>query len=307
MHCKEEALRTSQNRGEAAPRSRGLAASRTLFTVGSLVLLLAFAIDSPFALAKRISGTKGPDKIVGTRQADVIRLKGGNDRAWGNGGADRIYGGAGKDRLAGNQGGDHLEGGTGADTVSGGAGKDRLNAGQGADMLLGGAGNDVLNAADGTKDKRVDGGKGKNTCVVDAVDVPVVAGCGRLTVRGGTGSGAAPGGAGPPGGSGSGGGGQEMEPGSGDARLTVTNASGLSCTTALPTCLGTFDLAGDGAEAQIVTVTGSNGVTAAGTGPASSDGTWTATGGYSCTSDGFLVVSDGQEQFTVPVTCKVNQ
>jgi hypothetical protein len=296
---KGAALRTTHNRGDGF--------TRALFAAAIMVLLLALATASPFAVAKRINGTNRADRVVGTKRADVIRLKGGNDRAWGNGGADRLYGGAGRDRLLGNKGGDRLSGDSGADTLSGAAGRDRLTAGKGADRLLGGAGNDVLNSADGSKDKRVDGGKGSNSCVVDGVDLSVISGCGTLTVRGGSKGGGGPGGGGSGGGGSGGGSGGGGAGGGSGTPLTLTTASGLSCASSLPVCPGTFDLSGNGADSQFVTVTGTGGVTAAGTGPATSEGAWTATGAYSCTSDGFLVVSDGQENFEVPVTCKVGE
>ena len=69
------------------------------------------------AQAKRMVGTKGPDKIVGTAKADAIRARGGNDRIKGRGGRDRLFGGGGADRLnAGDGQQDRV--------VSGGPGKD---------------------------------------------------------------------------------------------------------------------------------------------------------------------------------------
>jgi Ca2+-binding RTX toxin-like protein len=60
------------------------------------VLMLASA--GP-AHAKRMLGTKGPDKLVGTAKADVIKSRGGSDRVNGRGGRDRLLGGRGADRL----------------------------------------------------------------------------------------------------------------------------------------------------------------------------------------------------------------
>ena len=51
------------------------------------------------AQAKRMLGTRGPDKIVGTAKADVIKARGGDDRIKGRGGRDRLSGGPGADRL----------------------------------------------------------------------------------------------------------------------------------------------------------------------------------------------------------------
>jgi hypothetical protein len=69
------------------------------------------------AQAKRIHGTKGPDKIVGTAKADVVKGGRGADRIRGRGGRDRLLGGRGADRLnAADRRRDSL--------VSGGPGKD---------------------------------------------------------------------------------------------------------------------------------------------------------------------------------------
>ena len=51
------------------------------------------------AQAKRMLGTRGPDKIVGTTKADAIRSLGGSDRIRGRGGRDRLFGGRGADRV----------------------------------------------------------------------------------------------------------------------------------------------------------------------------------------------------------------
>jgi Ca2+-binding RTX toxin-like protein len=51
------------------------------------------------AEAKRIEGTDGPDRLMGTAKADVIWALGGNDRMKGRGGRDRLFGGRGADRL----------------------------------------------------------------------------------------------------------------------------------------------------------------------------------------------------------------
>lgn len=91
----------------------------------------------------QLSGTGGRDFLCGSSLADVIDA------------------GAGNDSIAGLDGADRVLGGTGNDTLRGDAGRD---------ILLGGAGNDVLNARDGTRDV-VDGGAGKDTAIVDALDV----------------------------------------------------------------------------------------------------------------------------------------
>ena len=68
------------------------------FVVVAFLASLMLAWAGP-AQAKRIRGTKGPDRIVGTAKADVIKALGGNDRVKGRGARDRLFGGRGADRL----------------------------------------------------------------------------------------------------------------------------------------------------------------------------------------------------------------
>ena len=86
------------------------------FVVVAVAASLMLAWAGP-AQAKRMLGTKGPDKIVGTAKADVVKGRGGDDRIRGRGGRDRLFGGRGADRLNAVDGRrDRL--------VSGGPGKD---------------------------------------------------------------------------------------------------------------------------------------------------------------------------------------
>ena len=62
------------------------------FVVVAFLASLMLAWAGP-AQAKRIRGTKGPDRIVGTAKADVIKALGGNDRVKGRGARDRLFGG----------------------------------------------------------------------------------------------------------------------------------------------------------------------------------------------------------------------
>jgi Tol biopolymer transport system component len=62
-----------------------------------------------------IVGDAGPDKIKGTKLADVIVANAGRDVVRGRGGRDRICGGRGKDVLRGGGGADLLRGGNGRD------------------------------------------------------------------------------------------------------------------------------------------------------------------------------------------------
>jgi RTX calcium-binding nonapeptide repeat (4 copies) len=232
-------------------------------SLAAIALCLALAA-SP-AEAKKFVGTKKADRLSGTAKSDVLLGKKGNDRLRGRKGDDKLRGSAGKDKLAG---------------------------GKGKDSLAGGGGRDVLKARDGAADARVHGGKGRDLCVIDQADAPVVKGCERVT----TDPGARPG-------SGSGGGGGSGG-GAGSDGLVVTSSSGMTCDSSLPTCA--FQIEGTGAESAVGLVTSGGGVTlAAGAGVSVEGPDWTAAGAYGCTEDGFIRVTIGEESIDVPVDCTV--
>jgi RTX calcium-binding nonapeptide repeat (4 copies)/WD40-like Beta Propeller Repeat len=80
-----------------------------------------------------IVGDDGPDRIKGTKTADVIVANAGKDIVRGRGGNDRICGGRGKDQLRGNNGRDRILGQAGADLLAGGRAADVLKGGKGKD------------------------------------------------------------------------------------------------------------------------------------------------------------------------------
>jgi hypothetical protein len=142
--------------------------------LGGDVLRRAFATDDferavrpvlgveEFGVAPRgctLTGTEGPDRLVGTSGADVICGLGGDDRVEGAGGDDVLYGDAGTDRVVG---------GAGADTLYGDEGVDRLDGGDGADVLSGGPDADRLSGDLGAD--HLEGGGGGDRCVGDAAD-----------------------------------------------------------------------------------------------------------------------------------------
>jgi uncharacterized delta-60 repeat protein len=115
-------------------------------------------------------GTRGKDRLRGTRRADVIVALGGNDSVRAGAGNDLVCGGAGNDNLAGEVGRDKLLGEAGKDKLGGGAdrdslggglGNDRLDGGPGNDRLGGGPGNDSLGGGPGTDKLLGDAGKDK--------------------------------------------------------------------------------------------------------------------------------------------------
>jgi hypothetical protein len=241
--------------GSLKPSSRMLLRGLLLLAAAASVAWLALAAD--LSSAKNLRGTSKGEKITGT------------------GRADKIAGMLGNDKLNGRGGKDSLSGGKGRDTVTGGAGRDRM---------LGGAGNDVIKAADGKRDSAIDGGTGKNRCVIDtALELKIARHCATI-VDGQKGGGGAGGG-----GSGAG------------AGLRVLHADGLVCPSREPLCV--FTISGDGADSQFGTITGGGGVTAVGGNVATNGTNWTGGGSYGCTEDGFLRVTIGSESVDVPVDC----
>jgi Ca2+-binding RTX toxin-like protein len=121
---------------------------------------------------------KRPQRILGTKRADVIHGGGGDDFLEGAGGSDRLFGDAGddslfgrsgNDMLAGGDGDDELEGGRGDDVLRGGHGRDQLNGGFGRDHIYGGPGADTIRAVGGGADV-VDCGPGIDRVEKDSSD-----------------------------------------------------------------------------------------------------------------------------------------
>jgi len=79
-----------------------------------------------------------------TDRAMTIRLKNGDDIAYGNSRRDVFKGGKGRDKLFGKGGNDFLSGGKGSDLLVGGRGDDVLKGGSGADRFKVGKGHDLV-------------------------------------------------------------------------------------------------------------------------------------------------------------------
>jgi Ca2+-binding RTX toxin-like protein len=184
--------------------------------------------------------------------------------------ADRINARGGNDRVRGRAGGDRLKGSRGKDRIKGARGKDRISAGRGADRL---------SAVDDKKDRGVNGGRGEDVCAIDQADLPLLKNCEEAKVKkGGRGG------------------------GPGEDELRVTSASGLVCDSSPPLC--PFQIEGDGADESTGSVSGGGGVDlAAGAGVAITGDSWTATGLYGCSADGYLKVTIGSKSVRVPITC----
>ena len=127
-------------------------------------------------IAHTISGTPGPDSLMGTTFGDLMFGLAGNDVLSGLAGDDCLFGAAGKDLLDGSVGNDFLKGDFGNDRLKGGAGTDRLAGDRGADVISAGGGDDLVAAGNG-KDKVV-GGSGNDS---------LSGGAGRDRLSGGSG------------------------------------------------------------------------------------------------------------------------
>jgi len=205
-----------------------------------------------------------------------------------------MVGGKGPDRLIGRGGGDLIKGRGDGDRLSGGKGRDLLNGGPGPDRLLAGPGVDGIKAADGRADRLIDGGAGRNVCVIDIpADLPMTRNCGTLRAPSFTGGGSGGGGGGP---------GGKVDP----TALGVTSAQGLLC----PPLLGcAFTITGNGSDALVGTVSSGGAVSSLVNAAANGvvTGTWVATGTYNCGvagGMGWLVVTMGTRSTPqIPVDC----
>jgi Ca2+-binding RTX toxin-like protein len=131
----------------------------------------------PSGGGKFITGTDGPDRLVGTAGRDVIRCGKGNDVVLAKGGDDYIDCGPGNDRVDGGWGDDEIRGGGGNDSLTGNRGDDELFGGWGNDKLVGGSGADELSGGAGADSlrgnggrDRLSGGPGRDTLYVDSRD-----------------------------------------------------------------------------------------------------------------------------------------
>jgi len=256
----------------------------------------------------RVSGGGGNDRAGGGSGSDRVNGGSGSDRAFGGAGNDRVNGGTGNDRVNGDAGNDRVNGDAGNDAVSGGAGNDILNGGPGRDSLSGGAGfdvltggaapdsirgdagDDIIDSRDGARDTVVDGGTGRDVCVVDVADVPVVRNCeivhsgssAPVTAIAGGGGAPSPTGVGP---------------------FVLTFSSGTSCDFLTEEC--SYILAGTGAKNGSVTATaGQEMISTAGPTPSvNTQGGWIVTGTYRCLSDSSIALSSGGEKITVAIDC----
>ena len=107
------------------------------------------ASTQPNRATEPLSGTAGPDQLIGGDGADVLVGGDGNDGLDGGNGGDVLLGQNGDDFLAGGADGDVLDGGNGDDALFGDDAADIVEGGDGADLLAGGGGQDRLTGGAG--------------------------------------------------------------------------------------------------------------------------------------------------------------
>lgn len=107
--------------------------------IAVVIALVGLAASATAALEH---GGPGPDHLVGTKSADVLKGLGGRDVLSGGKGADVLIGGKGADRLGGGPGRDSFNMRAGVERPA--PGRDRVYARDGvADEINCGAGRDV--------------------------------------------------------------------------------------------------------------------------------------------------------------------
>ena len=143
-----------------------------------------------------LTGTDGPDRLLGSARDDVIDAGDGDDTIVAEDGDNAVFGGGGDDRIVTGAGNDIIHAGAGDDVIIAGAGDDVIYGGDGNDILLGEAGDDVLigeAGADvlsgGDGDDTLRGGAGNDVMSGDAGNDIFVAeaGDGADFMNGGTG------------------------------------------------------------------------------------------------------------------------
>jgi Ca2+-binding RTX toxin-like protein len=131
-------------------------------------------------------GSHGPDRIYGTKGADVIwgdLLHNDATKAFdylvGGPGRDTVYGSGGRNRILGGDGDDYLQGGSGTNTILGGPGDDTIRLrGRGPNRVDAGPGDDVVYAYS-RKPATITCGPGNDKVEVDRHD-HVAADCERI-------------------------------------------------------------------------------------------------------------------------------
>lgn len=164
--------------GALAPGGERLALMQSLGRRGELSLaeptgarpaLLSPSQCPLFTTSRCVTGTDGPDRMIGTDRRDVIFPGAGDDRVWGRRGHDRIDTGFGRDVVDAGAGNDVINTHGNDDRIKGGPAVDHIDAGGGEDVVDAGHGDDSITV----RDDRVDVvrcGPGKDAVGADRVD-----------------------------------------------------------------------------------------------------------------------------------------
>src|SRR5688572_2466541 len=146
--------RSARRSGLMSHSYKGLLAAPVI--AGAIALVAAGT-----AVALEITGTDGPDRIIGSRTADTINALAGPDRIFAHAGNDTVGAGDGGDRVFAGAGSDTVDAGLGDDRVFAGRGDDSVDAGPGFDRVRGRAGNDTISGGEGFDVLRA--GRGQDT------------------------------------------------------------------------------------------------------------------------------------------------
>ena len=113
---------------------------------------------------RTVTGTEGPDRLVGTGASEFLDGRGDDDVLVGAGNGDILNGGPGNDILQGGEGRDVLYGGAGNDFMEGGGVGNDLFGEEGDDTLLFTPG--ITAVPQDVPFSWIDGGEGKDTLII---------------------------------------------------------------------------------------------------------------------------------------------
>jgi Ca2+-binding RTX toxin-like protein len=114
--------------------------------------------------------TDGADRLLGSKQGDLIVAGAGDDIVHAGDGQNVVYGQWGNDTILTGAGVDTVYGGGGNDVIRTGAGDDTIFSGPGRDVVAAGKGDDHIIGNDGERDV-IDCGPGDDRARVDRLDV----------------------------------------------------------------------------------------------------------------------------------------
>ena len=155
-------------RGSRVTRAAGRGRVAVGMALAAVTAVAAVQIAGAAPAERRpITGTDRGETIFGTRHADTIHGRGGDDRIVARARGDRVFGGAGFDTLRGGRGADRLRSERDGALMIGGSGRDEFNMRAGERIAA--EGRDVIRARDGRPDE-INCGAGDDVAYVDRVE-----------------------------------------------------------------------------------------------------------------------------------------